>query len=111
MGIYAEKWIEKNKNAKAAKDRVITEYNQDLKDSRTNPEYPDLMVAAISDMQVYNYIKKSFKARNLDDELKKLSGLNSKEVFARLKATHIFSKETLILIKKLNVDLEGSPHW
>jgi hypothetical protein len=37
MGIYAEKWIEKNKNAKAAKDRVITEYNQDLKDSRTNP--------------------------------------------------------------------------
>jgi hypothetical protein len=54
-----------------------------------------LAKTAISDMQVYNYIKKSFKARNLDDELKKLSGLNSKEVFARLKATHIFSKETL----------------
>jgi hypothetical protein len=54
--------------------KVICLSDQDLKDSRTNPEYPDLMVAAISDMQVYNYIKKSFKARNLDDELKKLSG-------------------------------------
>ena len=87
------------------------EYGAELYAERINTDAQHALAYNIMDITYYDDIRNTFANNDALDQLAKLSGLSSDEVFDALKKTNFFDESDLQTFKESNVNLEGSPHW